>query len=208
MIRLNFHDFYHFVVNNKLGKWLFQWFLTIVAGVVILHSQPTLAHGEMRANISSEYQTNNGLFAYHLSLAGNQNGLVWDARYSDKMAHAYKNKYDGYVPGSQFRERAGKLLLGVNKEWGHSRLSWTVYHLTPSIIEGERETETGELVGSSVSPKSYSKSLPFQQVKHYKLVWDNSLNLSSGYLKAIIGYQQNRRQEFEDSEDDYELYFK
>jgi iron complex outermembrane receptor protein len=45
-------------------------------------------------------------------------------------------------------------------------------------------------------------------VKHYKLVWDNSLNLSSGYLKAIIGYQQNRRQEFEDSEDDYELYFK
>ena len=179
-----------------------------MAGVVILHSQPTLAHGEMRANISSEYQTNNGLFAYHLSLAGNQNGLVWDARYSDKMAHAYKNKYDGYVPGSQFRERAGKLLLGVNKEWGHSRLSWTVYHLTPSIIEGERETETGELVGSSVSPKSYSKSLPFQQVKHYKLVWDNSLNLSSGYLKAIIGYQQNRRQEFEDSEDDYELYFK
>ena len=46
------------------------------------------------------------------------------------------------------------------------------------------------------------------QVKHYKLVWDNSLNLSSGYLKAIIGYQQNRRQEFEESADEYELFFK
>ena len=74
-----------------------------MAGVVILHSQPTLAEGELRANVSTEYQTNNGLFAYNLSLAGNQKGFVWDARYSDKMAHAYKNKYDDYVPGSQFR---------------------------------------------------------------------------------------------------------
>jgi iron complex outermembrane receptor protein len=179
-----------------------------MAGVVILHQQPTLAEGEMKANVSSEYKTNNGLFHYSLQVAGNQQGFVWDARYSDKMAHAYKNKYDGYVPGSQFRERAGRLMLGVNKAWGHSRLTWSAYHLTPSIIEGERDVVTGDLVCLSVSPTSYSKSLPFQQVKHYKLVWDNSLNFSSGYLKAIIGYQQNRRQEFEESADDYELYFK
>ena len=180
-----------------------------MAGVVILHSQPTLAEGEMRANISSEYQTNNGLFAYNLSIAGNQKGFVWDVRYSDKMAHAYKNKYDGYVPGSQFRERAGRLMLGINKTWGHSRLTWTAYHLTPSIIEGERDPETGELMhAEDWTGHQYGKSLPFQQVKHYKAVWDNSLNLSSGYLKAIIGYQQNRRQEFEESEDEYELFFK
>ena len=179
-----------------------------MAGVVIMHPRPTLGEGEMQANVSTEYQTNNGLFAYNLSMAGNQQGFVWDARYSDKMAHAYKNKYDGYVPGSQFRERAGRLMLGMNKAWGHSRLTCTAYHLTPSIIEGERDPETGDLLCSSVSPTSYKKSLPFQQVKHYKAVWDNSLNLPSGYLKAIIGYQQNRRQEFEESEDEYELYFK
>ena len=180
-----------------------------MAGVVILHAQPTLAEGEMRANISSEYQTNNGLFHYSLQMAGNQKGFVWDARYSDKMAHAYKNKYDDYVPGSQFRERAGRLMLGVNKAWGHSRLVWTAYHLTPSIVEGERNPETGELEHEEGwTGCQYARSLPFQQVKHYKAVWDNSLSLSSGYLKAIIGYQQNRRQEFEESEDDYELYFK
>ncbi|UPS44722.1 TonB-dependent receptor [Prevotella sp. E15-22] len=180
-----------------------------MAGVVILHQQPTLAEGEMKANVTSEYQTNNGLFAYHLQMAGNQKGFVWDASFSDKMAHAYKNKYDGYVPGSQFRERAGRLMLGVNKGWGHSRLTWTAYHLMPSIIEGERDAQTGELEHEDGwTGHQYSKSLPFQQVKHYKLVWDNSLNLSSGYLKALIGYQQNRRQEFEESMDDYELYFK
>ena len=180
-----------------------------MAGVVILHAQPILAEGEMRANVSTEYQTNNGLFHYSLQMAGNQKGFVWDARYSDKMAHAYKNKYDGYVPGSQFRERAGRLMLGVNKAWGHSRLTCTAYHLTPGIIEGERDPETGELEHEEGwTGHQYGKSLPFQQVKHYKAVWDNSLNLSSGYLKAIIGYQQNRRQEFEESMDEYELYFK
>jgi len=179
-----------------------------MAGVVILHSEPTLAEGDMKANIGTEYQTNNGLFAYNLAFAGNKNGFVWNARYSDKMAHAYKNKYDGYVPGSQFRERAGRLMLGLNKQWGHSRLTWTAYHLTPSIIEGERDEETGDLIANYSPIKSYSKALPFQQVKHYKLVWDNSLNLSSGYLKTIIGYQQNQRQEFEESADEFELYFK
>ncbi len=180
-----------------------------MAGVVILHPQATPPDGEIRANVSTEYQTNNGLFHYSLQMAGNQKGFVWDARFSDKMAHAYKNKYDGYVPGSQFRERAGRLMLGINKSWGHSRLIWTAYHLTPSIIEGERDPETGELEHEEGwTGHQYSKSLPFQEVKHNKLVWDNAFNLSSGYLKAIIGYQQNRRQEYEESADEYELYFK
>ena len=75
-------------------------------------------------------------------------------------------------------------------------------------MEGERNEVTGELECTTNNVKTYSKALPFQQIKHYKAVWDNSLNLPKGWLKAIIGYQQNRRQEFEDDEDEYELYFK
>ena len=179
-----------------------------MAGVLILHGAPIMPEGEMKASVSTEYQTNNGLFDYSLNFAGNQQGFVWDARFTDKMAHAYKNRYDGYVPGSQFKERAGRLMLGLNKRWGHSHLTWTAYHQTPSIIEGERDEVTGELERTTSNVKTYGKTLPFQQVKHYKAVWDNSLNLSRGWLKAIIGYQQNRRQEFEESPDDYELYFR
>ena len=179
-----------------------------MAGVLILHGSPIRPEGEMKATVSTEYQTNNGLFDYSLNFAGNQKGFVWDVRFSDKYAHAYKNKYDGYVPGSQFTERAGRLMLGLNKRWGYSHLTWTTYHQTPSIVEGERDEVTGELECSTDNVKTYSKALPFQQIKHYKAVWDNSLNLKRGWLKAIIGYQQNRRQEFEDNADEYELFFK
>ena len=179
-----------------------------MAGVVILHAQPVMALGTMRASAATEYQTNNGLFSYTLSMAGNQQGLVWDGRFSQKMAHAYKNKYDGYVPGSQFRERSGRLMLGVNRQWGHSHLTGSIYHLTPSIVEGERDEQTGELVPNSDDVKTYGKALPFQQVKHYKVVWDNALNLTSGYLKAIVGYQQNDRREYEEDYDEPGLQLK
>ena len=179
-----------------------------MAGVVILHSQPTLAEGELQGNVTTEYQTNNGLLGYSLNLGGNQQGFVWDARWSGKMAHAYKNKYDGFVPGSQFKEMSGRLMLGLQKQWGHSRLVWTAYHQTPGIVEGERDEETGELNHEDGwSGRSYGKWLPYQQVKHYKLVWDNSLNLQHGWLKAIVGYQQNRRQEYEE-EQEPSLFFK
>ena len=179
-----------------------------MAGVLILHGAPILPEGEMKAVVSTEYQTNNGLFDYSLNYAGNQKGFVWDARFSDKYAHAYKNKYDGYVPGSQFKERAGRLMFGLNKQWGHSHLTLTAFHQTPSIVEGERDEVTGELECTTDNIKTYSKALPFQQIKHYKAVWDNSFNLPKGWLKVIVGYQQNQRQEFEEDADEYELYFK
>ena len=179
-----------------------------MAGVLILHGAPILPEGEMKATISTEYQTNNGLFDYSLNFAGHQKAFVWDGRFTDKMAHAYKNKYDGYVPGSQFKERAARLMFGFNETWGHSHITGSVFHQTPSIIEGERDEETGELECTTDDIKTYSKALPFQQIWHYKAVWDNSFNLPKGWLKAIFGYQQNQRQEYEESADDYELYFK
>ena len=195
-----------------------------MAGVLIFHPAAMTPLGEMRANVSTEYQTNNGLFGYSANFEGNQKGFVWNGRWSQKLAHAYKNKEDGYVPGSQFREQSASALFGINRQWGHSHLRLGYYQLTPGIVEGERDPMTGELLTSdeeqasdepssshhrqSTNIKTYGRTLPSQQVYHYKAVWDNILRLSEhGQLKTIFGYQQNRRQEFEESLDEYELYF-
>ena len=179
-----------------------------MAGVLILHDAPLPAEGELRGEGAAEYQSNSGLFGYTLNLAGNRGGFVWDGRYSERMAHAYKNPYDGYVPGSQFRERNGRMKVGMNRSWGHSHLTGSIYHQRPGIIEGERDSLTGELEYEGDNVKAYGRALPFQQVKHYKTVWDNTINLPQGWLTAIVGYQQNRRQEFEQAMDECELDFK
>lgn len=172
-----------------------------MAGVIIFHQAPTLPLGDMTANVATGYQSNSGLFDYSLNFAGNMNGFVWNSRYSGKMAHAYRNKYDGYVFGSSLREQAFSQMLGINRRYGYSHLTLDYYHLTPGIIEGERDEETGQLsVPNGYALKSYGRPMPYQQIHHYKAVLDNSFYVGDGSVKLLLGYQQNRRQEFEDED--------
>lgn len=174
-----------------------------LAGVIILNPNPFPEPDVITAGVSSEYQSNNGLAAYSVYQGGNMNGTVWDIRFSDKYAHSFRNAADGLVPGTQFRERAVSGKAGLNRDWGFTRLTLGYYHLTPGMTEGYEDDET-ELEG----PTGYSTELPFQQIHHYKAVLDNSFLIGNGSLKALIGLQQNRRQEFEEEENEAELDFK
>ncbi|MBQ7420321.1 MAG: TonB-dependent receptor [Prevotella sp.] len=162
-----------------------------MAGVLVLHEQPVLPQGQMAATIGGEYQTNNHLWDYTVDFAGNKGGVVWNWRWSQKDAGEYKNKQDGKVWGSQFREHALTGMLGVNRRWGYSHLKLSAYHIKPGLIEGEREEETGRLLPSEA----------FQKIYHYKAMLDNSFIIGNGSLKAVIGYQQNRREEYEEADE-------
>lgn len=177
-----------------------------MGGVLVFKGMPTLPEGSVKGRINAEYQTNNGLLGASFNLAGNQKGFTWDARFSEKHAHAYRNRFDGYVPNSQFGERAFSLKAGLMRNWGFTNLKFGYYNFTPSIVEGERDTVTGELLSEDGNLLSYRHGLPYQRVYHYKAVSESFINLSSGYLKVIAGYQQNRRKEFEESADECGLY--
>ncbi len=65
---------------------------------------------------------------------------------------------------------------------------------------------TGTLLSENENLKSYAHGLPFQRVTHYKAVSETFLNMNSGHLKVILGYQQNQRKEYEESPEEYGLY--
>jgi iron complex outermembrane recepter protein len=183
-----------------------------MAGVINLLSAPSLPEGQIRGNLMLNYQTNNGLLGASGNLAGNKHGIVWDLRYSYKTAHAYQNRYDGYVYNSGFRENAVSLMTGLTKSWGYSNLELSTYNLTPGIMEGGRDSITGgflrsvklddttqsQITASENDLKSYSTQIPYQKIHHYKAVLNNSFVLGNSTLKAIAGFQQNRRQEYAD----------
>jgi len=194
-----------------------------MAGVINFFSAPILSQGKMRLNALANYQTNNGLIAYSLNFAGHKQAFVWDVRYSNKQAHAYQNKQDGYVYNSGFSENAVSGLFGISNWWGYSHLTLSTYQLTPGIVEGDRDSATGQFIkpvdlengtqGEAIATHadfmSYKHLMPYQQIKHYKAVWNNNILIGEGSLKATIGYQQNRRQEFADvlTPNNYGLYF-
>ncbi|OIP84814.1 MAG: TonB-dependent receptor [Porphyromonadaceae bacterium CG2_30_38_12] len=194
-----------------------------MAGIINFVSAPVLSQGSQQLNALANYQTNNGLMAYSVNFAGHKKNFVWDVRYSNKQAHAYQNKQDGYVYNSGFRENALSGLVGISSWWGYSHLTLSAYQLSPGIVEGDRDSATGKFIKQQISSDgivgealatssdylSYKQLIPFQQVKHYKAVWDNSVMLGEGSLKATMGYQQNQRQEYADVQmpNDYGLYF-
>jgi iron complex outermembrane receptor protein len=194
-----------------------------LAGVINLLPAPPVPVGTIKGNILTNYQTNNGLIGYSADISGNRNGIIWNLRYSNKMAHAYQNKYDDYVFNSGFKESAVSGTIGVNKSWGYSHLHLSAYNLMPGIVEGDRDSVTGKFtklvaINDTTEGKaratthdfeSYTPVTPFQKIHHYKAVLDNSFILGNGNLKAIFGFQQNQRQEYADilNENQYGLYF-
>ncbi len=194
-----------------------------LAGVINFISSATLPEGKIGGNILANYQTNNGLIGYSANLAGNRRGFIWDLRYSHKMAHAYQNKYDGYVLNSGFKENTFGGVLGFSRSWGYSHLHFSAYQMVPGIVEGDRDSATGNFLkpfsfndtteifvaGTNADFRSYTPGIPYQKINHFKAVLNNSFILGDGSLKATIGWQQNQRQEFGDvlAKDDYGLYF-
>lgn len=193
-----------------------------MAGVINFMPAPFLPEGRINTNLYSEYQTNNGLLNFSVNNAGNKNGIIWNWRYSDKRAHSYKNKYDGYVFNSGFQERALTGLLGLNKSWGYSNLTLSYYKITPGIVTGDRDEETGkfikhenidgkeiEALATKKDGKSYKHFTPYQQIYHYKAVLNNNVIVGQGNIKSSIAYQLNKRQEFENvlTPNDPDLYF-
>ncbi|HKJ40628.1 MAG TPA: TonB-dependent receptor, partial [Sunxiuqinia sp.] len=187
-----------------------------MAGVINMLSAPTLPEGSIKGNVISNYQTNNGLVGYSADFSGNKNGVIWDARYSNKLAHAYQNKYDGPVYNSGFREHAASAMVGINRSWGFSHLHLSLYHLQPGMSEGERDSLTGkftktlpdgsEALATSSDFNSYHPAAPFQKIDHYKAVWNSSFFFGQSNLKTTFGFQQNNRKEFEEPHA-YGLYF-
>ncbi len=184
-----------------------------MAGVINLLPFPTLADGQVKGNILTNYQTNNGLIAGSFNLAGNSKGFVWDLRYSNKMAHCYQNQYDGYVANSGYSESNMRAMLGINSKWGYSHLIVSSFDMKLGIIEGARDSATGKFLQHYLTPANedsmglapesgFTKYNNFpvihQHVRHYKAVLSNSFALGGGRLNILLGYQQNYRQEAND----------
>jgi len=180
-----------------------------LAGVVNLLPAPTVADGKMIGNISANYQTNNGRFGGSFSLAGNRDGLVWDARVSHKQATNYQDKKDGRVYGTAFNETDANGMIGLNKSWGYSHLNFSIYNDLQEIPDGSRdsatykftkqitEADTYRPVVSDAELNSYKIANLHQHVQHYKIYSSSNFILgNAGKIGLIAGVQQNVRQEF------------
>ncbi len=166
--------------------------------------------GSIRAEINSQYSTNNSLFSNSAMAEGNFKGFVWRGRASYKNAAPFKTPVER-VYNSGFEEKSGEVMLGVHKSWGYSHLHLSRWFNDIGITTGERDTLTGELlnvngdIATSEELSSRTLNLPFQRVEHSKISSVNNLILGKSQLRINLGLQQNQREEYSSSKNSPDL---
>ncbi|MCD8741519.1 TonB-dependent receptor [Mucilaginibacter roseus] len=176
-----------------------------LGGVINMLDPLTPPSGQIKGEFLTNYATNNGLTGTSLMFTGNEDGLVWRARGSYKNAYSFKTP-DYYFPNSGFNETNISGMLGLNKQWGYSHINFSYFKNNIGFYEAEPDNgfdflkEDGEPFTKS-DYKSRSLLFPRQDIRHYKINWDNNFIIGSGFLKVNLGYQKNQRRELEESVD-------
>ncbi|MES2646844.1 MAG: TonB-dependent receptor [Bacteroidota bacterium] len=176
-----------------------------IGGVLNIQSYIPVPENVIRANLSACYNGNNQLFGSHADISGKKNGFIFSASASTKNAGDYRNRYDGRVLNSRFKEADFGATIGINRNWGYSHLVVSNFDQHIGIIEGDRDQNGRFLLYSGTNQEHAATNneltgkklfVPNQQIQHFKLALDNNFNLGNGRLSALIGFQHNKRQEF------------
>lgn len=186
-----------------------------IAGVVNLIPEAPLAEGQIKGEIMSNYQSNNGLVSNMFKIGGTNSGISWGGRIDYTLAHAYQNAFDGYVLNSQFNNFNVDGNLGIHRKWGYMQVRAGYFELQTGIVDGTRDSATGLLQQIVAYPdqnggqpfyenptnqmyKSYTPLVINQRIRHTKVVLDNSFAIGQGRITAAFSFQRNQRQETND----------
>lgn len=181
-----------------------------LGGVVNFITNTPVPEGVIRGTVYSNYQSNNSLTGLNASVAGNLNGFNWNLYGTSRSARDYKNRFDGRILNSRFKENNFGGYVGLNKTWGYSHLIFSGFNQKIGLVEGTRDATTGAFLIFADSPlermakesdfKSRIPVAPYQNVQHYKVVSESNIGIGKSKLKMNVGYQNNLRKEFGDPE--------
>ncbi len=182
-----------------------------LGGVVNLLEDLPVGDGQIKGELLTNYSTVNKLMANSYMVQGNNNGLTWRMRVSNKSAIAYQNP-ETRIPNTGFKELSWGGQIGLTKKWGYAHLN--VSNFTSEIglpdfsqnANGEFEDADGNVL-STQQIKSRNLLLPFQDVGHRKVAFNSNVLLGKGRVRTNISFQNNLRKEFEESSADPALFF-
>lgn len=177
-----------------------------LGGVINVIDDLVPAPGIHQGEFTSNYSTNNGLTASSLMMQGNDNGFVYRGRASYKSAYGFAFK-NAVVPNSGLNEFNLNGMIGLNKSWGYSHLTFSRFNTNIGLVEegpnedGDFINEEGEVVKDSGARKR-KLALPYQNINHYRAALNSNFILGKGQLKTTFAFQRNLRKEFEESLDE------
>ena len=183
------------------GPASLQYGASAEAGVISFKSEPLPENGTVQGSVLTEYHTNNGYLGTSLHLAGDNNGFVWGLTASGEEAHSYSDPKDGYVWGTAWNQVNARLILGINRSWGYSRLTLSALHRRIEVPDGNRDStgrfefdspHDGRIYPDRSDFLSYNADIAGDKIlDEYQAWWQNSVNVGKGRIGLDVGFTQS-----------------
>jgi len=175
-----------------------------IGGVINILEPILPLPGKIRAEINSQYSSNNGLTANSLMTEGNISGFTWRGRGSFKSASNFRTPTER-IYNSAYNERSSDFLVGLHKNWGYSHIHASRWFSSLGLTDGARDSISGKLlddegnIPSDDQLSSRKLTTPFQEIEHSKVSVVNNIIVGKSQFRVNAGLQQNERKEFEES---------
>lgn len=179
-----------------------------LSGLIHFNSFTPVPANTLKGEIVSSYLTNNRQRNVYAYLTGSGHAFSWKVWMDQQAAADYRNKFDGYVFNSKFNGINFGLSTGWKGRWGNVHIISSSFDQFAGLIEGERDSlgrfvKTGMdesvLVAEQNDFLSTEPLVPFQHIRHQKIIMDDHFSIGKGKLSVLAGFQRNRRSEFGDA---------
>jgi len=165
----------------------------------------------LHGKLTHEYQNNNNLIGTGIYLSQHKKNLSFSIKSSHRLAKNYRNKVDGRVFNTGFKEYnlSGKITYYFKKS--HLNMNATLYDNIQGIPDGSRDSTTrkftyqifeGEYDDIKNRPmvheeqlNSYSTANLHQQIKHYRIYANQVFQIEKSKFTWTVAYQKNIRKE-------------
>ena len=183
-----------------------------LAGVInMIPYTPNFEDGKLKGDFTTNYQHNNGMIGSSIGLAYIKNDWKYTIRASAKTAHNYRNKIDGWVYGTAFREYNLSASARLDKSWGFSKTAITYYNNLMEIPDGSRDSlsrrftrqvldDGDDIKNRPIVPETdlntYTINPLHQHIQHYRFYNTSQFKFGTSDLNVLIGGQQSVRREY------------
>lgn len=178
-----------------------------MAGVINIAPAAFQQNGAIEANYSGMYRSNNDMISHSVFVDGNEKDFVFRARFtaqdfSDYRVPAENFVYAGFLlpifdnrlKNTAGRERHFSFTGGVQKDWGVSTVTVSGFNQQAGIFVGAVGIPNINNLRHDGDHRNID--LPKQDNQHYKVIWNNTIQLGKNWMELDLGYQRNQRREF------------
>ncbi|MBU3660496.1 MAG: TonB-dependent receptor [Flavobacteriales bacterium] len=187
-----------------------------LAGVVSLFPFKPKPKNGVEGRYISEFQSNNKLIGNGLRWSIVKNKWSFALRSSWRLASNYQNAIDGKVFNTNFNEKNISSFIGYATEKAILSINASFYDNQQGIPDGSRDSLTRQFtqqifngaadilelrpIVSVEDLNSYKIAKIHQHIQHFRLYSLGDFKLKKGSLDYSLGFQQNRRKEFNQPE--------